>query len=249
MRWKAKLAIIVSLFLVSYLGFLLLNSKEAPNNKLFYSYGSEIPQSYPILGIDVSHYQGDVNWEQVSDMNVKNDSIQFVYIKATEGISVKDDKAEYNVQQARENGVDAGFYHYFIPTESATKQADFFIDQAYKFNYNLKPVIDIEVDEGFSSKRLLDSITIYMNRIEERIDERPLIYTYSNFYKSHFESSALASEELFWIAQYNVDCPLMNLDNVLAWQFSESGTVSGINENVDLNIAKEGFLEKVRLKK
>jgi lysozyme len=247
MKWKAKLAIILSLFLIGYLGYLVLNTKGAPVNKLFFSFGSQIPQSYPLLGIDVSHYQGDINWNQVSDMNVQNDSIQFAYIKATEGATVFDDKAEYNIKNSRLNGIDAGFYHYFHPKTSAVKQADFFIDKAFNFNYSLKPAIDIEVDEGLPSDELIDSVLSFMNRIEDRIGERPIIYTYANFYDTHFKSSTKLNTELFWIAQYNVDCPLMKKDNVQAWQFSEKGTVSGINEKVDLNIAKMEFLEKVRV--
>jgi lysozyme len=247
MKWKAKIAIILSIFLVGYLGYLVLNTKSPPNNEMFFDYGSQIPQSYPVLGVDVSHYQGEINWEQVSSMNVKNDTIQFAYIKATEGITIVDDKSKYNIENARANDVDAGFYHFFRPSVSAIKQADFFIDNSYNYNYNLRPALDVEVNEEFASDVLVDSILTFLNRVEDRTDERPIIYTYANFYDTYLNVDEL-SDEIFWMAQYNVDCPLMAKDNVVAWQFSESGTVSGINEAVDLNIAKEEFLELVRLK-
>ncbi len=248
MRLKARFGILVGLFLVSFLSWMIFNNYQKINSE-YNSFGSNIPQSYPVLGIDVSHYQGKINWRQVAAIAHNEDSIQFAFVKATEGISVKDADYAFNVQEADKNNILVGAYHYFIFSESCITQADFFVDNIVKSPYTLRPVIDVEDNSDLSSKAIIDSVLKFLNRVEERLQERPIIYAYSNFYHSHFINSDIAKTEQFWIARYGNDCPLMQNDQVLCWQFSESGTVDGIDERVDLNIAKKDFLKKVRAKK
>ena len=248
MRIKAKLAILVALFLLASICWMVFNNPAKINNQ-YTDFGSNIPQSYPILGIDVSHYQGDINWEQVSLMNINDDSVQFAYIKATEGLSVKDAEMPKNVDGASKNGIECGVYHYYIPALSAKDQADFFVDETFDHNYSIAPALDIEVSGDLNSTQIRDSVIVFLNRVEERIKIRPIIYTYFNFFESHFKSSDLVQKEFFWIAHYAASCPAMNQEQVKVWQFSENGTIDGINEAVDLNIAKDEFLNSVRINK
>ena len=247
MRYKVKLAMFLALFLMSLITWMIFNNQERINQE-YTDFGVNIPPSYPVLGVDVSHHQGDINWGQLSVMEKNGDSIQFAFIKATEGVSIKDVKLSRNVKGARTNDLDCGLYHYFIPSSSAIDQADFFVDETFNYNYSLLPVLDVEVDAGFSAKRLVDSVIVFMDRVEARTKERPIIYTYFNFYETHFKDNRIENE-FIWIAKYSDDCPLMTEENVLVWQFSEAGTVNGINGKVDLNLAKKGFLKKVRIKK
>lgn len=249
MNWKGQLFSLVAIFLIGYLGYLLVKSEGLPDNKIYFEFGAELPAAYDLLGIDVSHYQDQINWKQLSDMNVQNDSVEFVYIKATEGTSLVDEQMKSNIQGANKFGVMAGFYHFFRPGISAEKQADYFVDNAYQYNYQLLPVLDVEINTELSKTALNDSVQVFLNHIEKRIDERPLIYTNANFYNDYFEAEEWCKNEYFWIAQYAADCELMQLENVLLWQFSDKGTVSGINERVDLNKAKASFFEIARIKK
>jgi lysozyme len=246
-RIKAKLAILVALFLLASICWMVFNNPAKINNQ-YTDFGSNIPQSYPVLGIDVSHYQGDINWEQVSLMNINDDSVQFAYIKATEGLSIIDVKMPKNVEGASKNGIACGVYHYFIPTLSAKDQADFFVDETFDHNYSLVPALDIETNGDLSSTQIRDSVAVFLNRVEERIKIRPIIYTYFNFFESHFNGVLICEKEIFWIAHYSSSCPAMKQEQVKAWQFSEIGTIDGINEEVDLNIAKDDFLKLVRIK-
>jgi len=248
-NWKGKLFSLISIFLIGYLGYLVVKTDGPPANKLFFDFGTHVPDKYGLLGIDVSHYQGQINWEQLSDMNVKNDSIEFAYIKATEGTALVDDQMQTNINGANKQGVSAGFYHFFRPQESAIKQADFFVEKAYKYNYQLLPVLDVEVLDGVSKKQLQDSVLIFLNHVEKRIEERPIIYTNANFFTENISESEWAANEYYWIAQYATSCELMDEENVLIWQFSDKGTISGINEKVDLNKAKSKFFEIARIKK
>ncbi|MDH6341589.1 GH25 family lysozyme M1 (1,4-beta-N-acetylmuramidase) [Parabacteroides sp. PFB2-12] len=87
-------------------------------------------------GIDVSHHQGEINWEQVgADKN-----IQFVYIKATEGTSFKDPKYRYNTKQAQKQGIKTGAYHYFRTILTPPKQAEHFINTIKNSNLQLIPL-------------------------------------------------------------------------------------------------------------
>jgi lysozyme len=244
MKLRTRFAFLVSLFLVTFFIYFLASKPKL--NGDYTSFGVAIPTSYPILGIDVSHYQGDIDWRLVKETKHGADSIQFAFIKATEGLTLIDDQVETNANAAHEVGLDFGFYHFFIAKNSAREQAKFFCNQITEFPSTLKPVLDLEFDGDFSNGQLHDSISVFLNFVEKKIGDRPIIYTYSNFFKEH-ELSSFESE-LFWIAQYGVHCDLMKNENVKAWQFTEKGTVNGIAGLVDLNLAKNQFFDSLKKK-
>ncbi|MEO9531472.1 MAG: GH25 family lysozyme [Crocinitomicaceae bacterium] len=244
MNLRARFALLISLFLIAFFVY-YLTSKPQLNGE-YASFGVPIPTSYPLLGIDVSHYQGNINWQQVKNTKHNQDSIQFIFIKASEGVTLKDDQLDNNTAGAEQVGLDFGCYHFFIPSVGAKAQAAFFCQNIQEKKYSLKPVLDLEFDGDFTNDRLQDSIMVFLNEVELRIGDRPILYTYSNFYKTH-DLKDLANE-LFWIAQYGVHCDLMKQDNVQAWQFSEKGTVSGIEGYVDLNLGKSSFFNLLKKK-
>ncbi|MEZ4923370.1 MAG: glycoside hydrolase family 25 protein [Crocinitomicaceae bacterium] len=218
----------------------LLYYREVRNVE-YGNFGVSIPEDYPILGMDVSHYQGDINWNQVKAMKDGGDSIQFVYIKATEGLSVEDDYKRENAIGARSVEIDYSFYHFFIPTLSAREQAAFFCEEIEGYNFDLKPVLDVEIESDEFNIHLKDSVNVFLNYSEKRLGVRPIVYTYSNLFFRYFSDM----DELFWVAKYSRYSPAMDFENVICWQFSETGTVDGINEKVDLNVAKENFFQKM----
>jgi lysozyme len=141
-----------------------------------------------------------------------------------------------------------GFYHFYRPELSVEMQALYFCNTVAELPYSLKPVIDVEFIGGLTNSALQDSVYLLCNQIELLLGERPMIYTYEYFYKNHLIKSKLKSE-LFWIASYTPHCDLMQNDNFIIWQFSEKGTINGIEENVDLNVAKKSFDQHLRLNK
>lgn len=240
-KLKARFIILVMLAGLGVLVWQIYERSAESWNNQYSSFGGDIPDGYPYLGMDVSHYQGDINWEQVSKMRIDEDTIQFVFIKATEGLTVEDDKKRDNAFGARSVEIDYSFYHFFIPTLSAKKQAKFFCEEIQGYNFDLRPVLDVEMESDFSGERMRDSVDSFLDYVEDHLEVRPIVYTYSNMFQSTFSSSP----ETFWIAKYSRNCPAMSRENVIAWQFTEKGTVDGINEKVDLNVAKEGFFNKV----
>ena len=103
------------------------------------------PEGYDIHGIDVSHYQGDIDWEVLRNQGTIDDCpVRFVMIKATEGTTNVDDKFENNFFQAREYGFTRGAYHFYSTHSPAADQARFFIQNVKLEKGDLPPVLDVE---------------------------------------------------------------------------------------------------------
>ena len=229
--------ILVSLGLVVSLCVLIyLSPPKSHYQYLNFSSNVVIGENY--LGIDVSHYQGEINWEEVDSVQHDGDSISFVFIKATEGENLVDPKFELNSEEVKTTDLKFGFYHFFRPKMSARKQAEHFIQKIMYKEASLKPVLDVEIIEDMDSQELLDSIDVFMSVAESNLDTEIIIYTYFNFYQDHLKSS-LENDQLIWIANYNNDYAFDRQEFAQIWQFSDKGTVDGIGTAVDLNIAKK----------
>lgn len=236
--------IIVSLGLVISLCVLVYLS----TNKSHYQYlnfSSNVPVGENYLGIDVSHYQGLINWDEVDSVQHNKDSISFVFIKATEGIDLIDPMLSKNGEDVQETDLKYGFYHFYRPQFSAVTQANHFINAIKDFPSTLKPVLDVETTEGLGKKELSDSIKAFISIVEKELKTEMIIYTYSNFYTDNL-NLRFDSEQLIWIANYNSDFPIEQETYAQIWQFTDKGTVDGIGAKVDLNIAKKGSWDKIQ---
>lgn len=185
------------------------------------------------IGIDVSEYQGDIEWSAVETLD--NDyKISFVFIRATVGDDRLDKRFKENWLKAKENQLIRGAYHYYRPNENSIEQAELFIETVTLQKGDLPPVLDIEqLPKNQSVERLKIGLRRWLNKVEEHYKVKPIIYTgeryYDDFLKEEF------SDYLFWIANYNFYREKLDED-WLFWQFTEKATVSGINGNVDVNI-------------
>ncbi|MBK6952109.1 MAG: glycoside hydrolase family 25 protein [Crocinitomicaceae bacterium] len=247
MNLRSKLISLFILAVILLFVWLMIQNKSK-KSYLYPDFGIDVPENYQSLGIDVSHYQGEINWAEVSAMTILDDSIGFAFIKLTEGTSLVDDQAMRNAEGATEEEILFGFYHFFRPSLDAKSQALFFCDQSKEFDYTLRPVIDIEITENYSSSRIVDSVYQFLEIVETELGNRPAIYTNESFFKDVFQNSYLKNE-VYWIANYNGECEAMDLKNVFIWQFSDKGTVDGISSKVDLNVAKPSFKEVMVLEK
>ena len=103
------------------------------------------PDGYEIHGIDISHHQGRINWDELKDRGMINHCpIRFVMIKATEGSTQTDENFRDNFHQAREYGFTRGAYHFYSVHTPARRQAEHFISQVKLENGDLPPVLDVE---------------------------------------------------------------------------------------------------------
>lgn len=209
---------------------------------LYNSFGVSLPNNHSVLGIDISHHQGEINWDEVEKMKIGGDSIQFVYLKVTEGINFKDKRYKQNRKVLNSKQIKVGVYHFFSPNSDVVKQVSHFTNSFQKTT--LKPVLDIEDIGDLSKSGIVNAVDLFLNETEKRIHVRPIIYTYESFYNDYFKGTKI-EKELFWIANYNGACNICDKDNVLLWQFSDHGTINGITEKVDLNDAKPNFWKNI----
>lgn len=208
------------------------------------SYGILMPKGYSVHGIDVSKHQGTIDWKRVSRMNKNNIQISFVYIKATEGITRQDNKFEINWKQAAQNDILRGAYHFYYPSRDANKQADNFIKTVKLSNGDLPPVVDIELSNGKSARKIRDDLNVFLDRLEKAYGVKPIIYTNINFYTTYLKDNF--DDYPLWIAGYFDHDRFYNEFTTpwILWQHSEKGKVDGISGNVDFNVFK-GSIEKL----
>ena len=181
-------------------------------------------------GIDVSHYQHNINWKEAS----QDPKVGYVYIKATEGRDHVDATYDYNLREARRNGIKAGSYHFFRPNVSAAEQFRNFTKIVNKNNQDLIPLIDVEVTGGVSVTTMHTCLQEFLQLITKEYGKKPLIYTGKNFYNKYFAPYSVYKSYSFMIAQYTNDEPVLNNnDDYLIWQYTGAGSVNGVRGHVD----------------
>jgi len=187
-------------------------------------------------GIDVSKYQGDIDWEAIS----KNKHIKFAYIKATEGATYVDPRFEENIAEARKHGVKVGCYHFLRTSSSIADQFENMKKYVRREEQNLVPMIDVESMGKWNQQQLVDSLHEFAVMIYEHYKVAPIIYTYVNFYNRNL-SGKFTNYPLF-IARYTETEPEMSDGTkYVIWQFSERGRIDGIKGNVDLSRFGNGY--------
>ncbi len=209
----------------------------------FKGYGVCLPVNYKVHGIDVSHHQGEIDWEAVKATDKQEYPIRFVFMKATEGGDHKDRLFVDNFRQAREVGLVRGAYHFYNPNTDPIRQADFFISQVKLETGDLAPVLDIE-RKPRNKAQLQADLVKFLNRLERHYGVKPIIYT-SYKYRLHYLDTPELSSYPLWIAHYYVDA--LSYDGPWQfWQHTDYGTVPGIEENVDLNVFNGSWNDLLR---
>lgn len=206
-------------------------------------YGVCIPCGYEVHGIDVSHYQGNIDWKKLGTSRQTDFPLHFVFMKATEGGDHGDDTFKQNFDKARTHGFIRGAYHFFTPRTDALKQADFFIRTVKLGKGDLPPVLDVELTGKKPKKDLQRSIKRWLDRVEAHYGVKPILYTSYKF-KTRYLDDPLFDEYPYWIAHYYVDSVKYE-GKWHFWQHTDIGTVPGIDHDVDLNVFN-GTLDDLR---
>ena len=214
--------------------------------KALYGYVPQ-PEGYEIHGIDISHHQGDIDWDELREKGMINETpIRFIMIKATEGATKIDDNFEDNFYQAREYGFTRGAYHFYSVHSPAKQQANFFINKVKLEKGDLPPVLDVEhkpknqTDEEFKA-----SVLEWLEIVERHYGVKPIIYTYYKF-KLQYLSDPVFDEYPYWIAHYYVD-EVEYEGPWKFWQHTDVGKLPGIKGNVDFNIYNGSFYDLRKL--
>lgn len=222
------------LFLVALagIGYTLFESKKPLTVANF---RNKVPAGFESIGIDVSHHQGKIDWEELMETAGFDTIIHFVYCKATEGSDHLDSRWTENRTKLNSMGILNGAYHFFSPKTPPRPQAVHFLTHWKKREIDLPPVLDVET-EGFSDEDLIAKMKIWLEEVETTTGMRPIIYTSLNFYETKFQNEF--KNYPFWIAAYSRKPACIHDERIIHWQFTESGSLPGINEAVDLNVSK-----------
>lgn len=206
-------------------------------------YGVCLPCSYEVHGIDISHYQGKIDWETLSRNRNTEFPLCFIFLKATEGGDHGDDTFARNFDEARKYGFIRGAYHYFIPKTDADKQADFFIRTVQLEKGDLPPVLDVEtIGKKQSPQELKRAVKTWLDKVESHYGVKPILYTSYKF-KERYLNDSLFNAYPYWIAHYYVDS--VRYDGKWHfWQHTDVGAVPGIEKEVDLDVFN-GTLEEL----
>ena len=205
-------------------------------------YGVCMPCDYEVHGIDISHYQGSIDWVQLTSNKTTKFPIHFVFMKATEGGDHADDTFPFNFDQAHRYGFIRGAYHFFSPKTDPHKQADFFIRTVQLIPGDLPPVLDVETIGKSTPHDLKIAVKTWLDRVESHYGVKPILYTSYKF-KSRYLNDSVFNTYPYWIAHYYVDSVKYE-GPWHFWQHTDVGNVPGIKEEVDLNVFN-GSLEEL----
>jgi lysozyme len=197
------------------------------------------------FGIDVSHYQGSINWDSI-DRKKGDFPLDFVFIRATQGKDGTDEQFSRNWKHALSGGFMRGAYHYYRPDENSVEQAENFIKNVRLRKGDLPPVLDIEkIPAGQSMDSLKTGLKRWLGTIERYYGVKPILYSgeryYTDFLKEEFKGYTV------WIAHYS---SLELGSDWHFWQFTDKAAIKGIDGTVDVNIynGTAEALQKLRIK-
>jgi lysozyme len=189
---------------------------------------------FPIQGIDVSEHQGEIDWTKIDRR-----SVNFVFMKATEGGDFRDRQFQRNWAGAKKAGIIRGAYHFFTFCKAGALQAQNFIDAVPVDRDILPPVIDLEFAgncQNRPSPVALDrELTAYIQKVTNVYRQQPILYVTNEFYTAYLQGKF--TKYAIWISDFYTT-PDLNRDDRewLFWQYSERGRVAGIDGMVDLNV-------------
>jgi len=181
-------------------------------------------------GIDVSDWQGSIDYSQVA-----NSGIQVVYIRSSEGSSYVDSYFEQNYENAKANGLKVGFYHYLTArsNEEAVQQANFFVSTISGKTPDCRLAMDFESFGNLSVEQINEIGYTFVQTVENLSGKEVVIY--SDTYNASSVFGGALTDYPLWVAQYEVEEPTPNgnWDTWAGWQYTDQGEIPGINGYVD----------------
>jgi MYXO-CTERM domain-containing protein len=185
-----------------------------------------------VFGIDVSYYQGDIDWNAVAA-----DGVEYAIVRVSHSTQFFDPEFDTNLAGSRAAGLHTGVYQYFEPDEDPIAQADLLLEALGPLQPgDLPPVIDVESTAGLPPAQVAAAVREWVDHVEAALGVPPIIYTGYYFWNDSVASADFGSYPL-WIAWYN-ECPGHVPTGWSEWafhQYCDCGTVAGISGQVDVN--------------
>jgi len=232
MKWLSRITGTIWLFIGLLAAFLAYEAYEF--GYVRFNYLSM--QEYPVQGLDISHHQGEVDWE-----SLEQEPYQFVYIKATEGGDHVDSRFAENWKQAQAIGLVTGAYHFFTFCKSGKEQAKNFTGTVPKTASMLPPAIDLEFAGNCkhrpSRQELLKELGEFEHLLEAFYGRKPIIYSTKRAYRAFLENEELHGTHI-WMRDMLKEPVLPDGREWLFWQYASNARVKGFSGVVDLNVFK-----------
>lgn len=192
--------------------------------------------NHRISGIDVSHYQGSINWQEVA----RSGNVAYVYVKATEGASLVDNTFRQNILGARRAGLRVGAYHFYIPSVSPQQQFANMRSVVNLHEMDLLPIIDIERRGQGDLQQFQKNLKSFIQMVERHYGVRPLLYCSRDFYNKYL--SGPFSSYKYMVARYAEEVPqLCDEAPFVLWQFTDKSRVRGIRGHVDRSCFMDNY--------
>jgi lysozyme len=196
------------------------------------AHGEPDRHRYPVRGIDVSHYQGTIDWPVVA-----RDDVAFAYVKATEGVEGRDARFARNWRGAQRARIRVGAYHYFIFCRSGRDQAHNFLAVAPHPTSALPPAVDLEVGRScparLSGPEMRRELDAFLSVVEAREQRHAVLYVTPQFFATY---RAYLPKRPMWRRSILSKPP----PKWTFWQYRSRGRVAGIRTLVDLNVSSAG---------
>jgi len=189
---------------------------------------SDVKDSVNIWGIDVSHHQSDIDW-----LSLANEKPHFMFIKASEGVNIQDNKYPTYYAEARKLGIPVGSYHFFSYKSTGKEQANNFLSVAQHSNGDLLPVLDAEFTRSIPSdkEKVTAEILDFINAVYDKLGLYPIIYCNYRYCQTYL-TEAIQKKCKLWIVDYKnkPEC------DWTLWQATNKFKLSSIKGHVDLNL-------------
>ena len=231
---KKKILLLLAVLAVGALAAVVLNSLVWRGIVLL---NNPSKRAYPVRGVDVSHYQGEIDWEILSSQNV-----DFAFIKATEGSTFTDECFPYNFSRARACDIAVGAYHFFSFDSPGESQADHFIRTVIPFAGMLPPVIDLEFYGAHAgnppdSTAVRAELDAMLSALEAHYGLKPILYATEESYECYLVG---AYEEYdIWIRNVIAKPHLSDNRAWTFWQYTNRGRLDGYDgeeQFIDINV-------------
>jgi GH25 family lysozyme M1 (1,4-beta-N-acetylmuramidase) len=188
---------------------------------------------YSVQGIDVSHWQGAINWT-----SVKNSGKAFAFCKATEGTTYTDPKFVSNWAAMRSVGLIRGAYHFGRPGTDPVAQANHFCNVVRPTAGDLQMTLDLETTDGKTPSQVRAWTVAFIKQVLARTGRPGIIYTGYYFWRDSAGNGSNLNCPL-WLAYWGTGNPATYVPAAWStwsfWQYTSTGSVPGVNGNVDRN--------------
>lgn len=201
------------------------------------NFGRHNPKKFEVHGVDVSHWQSDIDWK-----TLRKQGANFAFIKATEGGLHVDKRFKQNWDGAKAAGIPVGAYHFMYWCRNAEEQAKWFIQNVPKVKGALPPVLDVEwhgnrktCPHKISRARVLEKMNVWLDIVERYYGVKAIIYTAPDFYDDNLKGQF--KDHSFWLRSVAAH-PKERYPNrdFAFWQYSGTGKSKGVSTHIDLNV-------------